>query len=1320
VTLDGAVTLTENADWVLFGGTIDGAEDDTDVHPANLTTTVAGTINGDATNERNLSLTSTADGTGTVALGGVIGGAQGLGSVTIGQSDHRVASIAVNDLRAAGLVCMRTEPGDIELGSITAHQVLLQAGGAIVSTGADNNVTASELAMIAGSGIGSANPIGTTVGLLAAASQSGAIRVANTGNLTIGEVELCDTAVTGVAAGGAIEISTTGNLTVDEPVAAGVGDATLIGGAAGAGAAITIDASVTASGAVAVLGGAGPDTITVNVTGASDLTLDGRGGNDQYVVQLGGMGVGNVRIADSGTTDGDRATVYGTNEDDTLTVYNNPPNGEEQTGGFVRLDAGNRTVDYTGTLEFLTVLGLDGDDTVPCPAVADRGDHGQRRQPAFRPDRSAGGRYAGLRFVRQHLYTDLRDDPDGSRRRHGCPKSLPPGALPQHREHAAGSAGKLGAAAVRHGLELGRDPQGGYNSVLPTAVYQPGATTYGWDAPLNGFDRGTTGFTSEYTNLLRDGHWHSASRTFTAEVENGWYLVSIKTGDKSFARDRLRVTDANTVSEADPAGRILLDNVSSPAGQIVERTFLVFVPEGKNLALTFANLGGDPYWVVNGIDIRPGKILTFGSPETDAKLSADGVTQTTFTGYQATPGALITVDPQLDTQGDYRPEGTVTIVSPLDADPDVAGHQVRAGADGVFTYTIVHPSVAGTLRVMYTEVTGAQASCFSVDFVAPSIRRFDFNSGASPIQTPAAQDGTPNGYVGVLPTQLSSPAVGYGWVTAAQGFDRERSTVRLFELAARRGVGQLAAGLPHAVAAWADLRCDGHVRRRQFRAGPDERDGGDGQWGLGLGQRDERSHGGRPVRPSLVQGVAHRGRVGAAVQRRRRRSVLDGQRGRSAACVCRRSPSPPPGGNLPANGMNPTPGRDTFTSPTTRRGLGTREHRRWGRSPRPTAIRGMQGCKCRWPALTFEFSFQVAAGTIDGTATVRVEEVNGASRGGTTQNYVYAPVRRFDFNGSGVDTQGDATNPGGTCGATTCTMRRSATAGMRRSASSSVARTGSASRYWIRCTATGTGSRRRGRSRWPSIRPRPTTCGSTRATAASPETSCRSRSRVVWINRRSVATAANEFKTIVVTNVTVGEDGILDIQIANLGGDPYWVINGIEVAESDPRVARAAGPAASGAVHGDAAVRLRHVVQSGGFGVHPGRRQQRLRPGAGLRLADRTAPTFSRGIANPLLRDGHWGTNNTFSVQVDGSVEAPKMYYVNVTLGDASFARNNISVWAEGSLQHSGLATAAGQFIHRSFSVEVTDGQLNVQIASMGGDPYFTINALEVFETVTQ
>jgi hypothetical protein len=116
-------------------------------------------------------------------------------------------------------------------------------------------------------------------------------------------------------------------------------------------------------------------------------------------------------------------------------------------------------------------------------------------------------------------------------------------------------------------------------------------------------------------------------------------------------------------------------------------------------------------------------------------------------------------------------------------------------------------------------------------------------------------------------------------------------------------------------------------------------------------------------------------------------------------------------------------------------------------------------------------------------------------------------------------------------------------------------------------------------------------------------------------------------------------------------------------------------------------------------------------PDAGLRLAGQR-PTFSRGIANDLLRDGHWGTDNTFLVNV-----APGSYVVNVTLGDASFARNFIQVDVNGAAQISNLATAAGQFVHATTeTVSPVDGQLAVRVRSTGGDPYFTINALEIWK----
>ena len=106
VTLNGAVTLSQNADWVLFDGTIVGAQATTAVDPANLTTTAAGTIDGAAANAQSLSLISTTDGTGAVTLGGAIGGGQTLSTATVGQTGHRVASIAVNDLRAGTAVSL--------------------------------------------------------------------------------------------------------------------------------------------------------------------------------------------------------------------------------------------------------------------------------------------------------------------------------------------------------------------------------------------------------------------------------------------------------------------------------------------------------------------------------------------------------------------------------------------------------------------------------------------------------------------------------------------------------------------------------------------------------------------------------------------------------------------------------------------------------------------------------------------------------------------------------------------------------------------------------------------------------------------------------------------------------------------------------------------------------------------------------------------------------------------------------------------------------------------------------------------------------------
>jgi hypothetical protein len=394
---------------------------------------------------------------------------------------------------------------------------------------------------------------------------------------------------------------------------------------------------VTASGTVTVLGGAGPDTITVNVTGSSDITLDGQGGDDHYVVYLGSMGDGDVHLADSGTTTGDRATVYGTPAADVLTVHNNVANGiDPQTGGYVQLAAGDRTVYYTASLELLTVDGGAGSDnffvqpsqTTEITIVGGAPTFGD---PGVPPGDTLQLDTFGQRFeiLCGRIATEGGDPENFQLIRYFGIENLPLGSD----DHPIGSDTKR--------FDFDWTPaatQPGSTSVAVNDLYQPGVNAYGWDAPLFGFDRGAASVTeAETPNLLRDGHWHSDARTFTAEVANGWYLVSVKTGDANFARDRLQVTDANKDT-------VLLERVDSASGQFAHPTFVVLVENGTvetegigTLALTFSNLGGDPYWVINGLDIWPGKLLGIGSSD-PGSLAADGLTTQTLTGYGATPG----------------------------------------------------------------------------------------------------------------------------------------------------------------------------------------------------------------------------------------------------------------------------------------------------------------------------------------------------------------------------------------------------------------------------------------------------------------------------------------------------------------------------------------------------------------------------------------------------------------------------------------------------------------------------------------------------------
>jgi hypothetical protein len=1049
----------------------------------------------------------------------------------------------------------------------------------------------------------------------------------------------------------------------------------------------TLKTDSTGAFSVRVFGGPQADVITVNPGGthsADSMVIDGQGGDDTYHIHLGRLngGADAVTIADSGTTSGDQAFVYATGGDDVLTVHNNDAVGTNpQTGGFVHLPERGiaepaERVNYSASLNFLTVDGGVGNDLFHVQPSQTAVIAVEGGAPGFGPGAGDVPQVAGdtLDF---DSYNNTFNIVCGTI--HTNDDSAPP----------ANGTGPFKPVHYRNIENMPLDPlgtsgplrfdmnwtaaatQAGYTSVLPTTVYQPGVNTFGWNAPINGFERGSAGFTSEFTDLLRDGHWHSSPRTFTATVASGWYLVSVKSGDKSFARDQLRVTHGDT-------GQVLLDNASSPAGQIAGHSFVMLVTDGT-LDLTFANLGGDPYWVVNGIEIRPGRILTFGSPAQGTQTS-DGISQTTFAGYSASAGQLVTVLAELDATGDGVADGPVQVVTP-DADADLVGVQIRAndaagvpyGTDkpaGYFEYTLRHPSQPGTVYVKFDEASGDQKSCVAIKFEAPPAWQFDFNAPGSPTQTPAAAPGHPHGYLGVLPSDLASASAGYGWLSSPSSFDR----------------GGLAS--PQ----YSDLLRDGAwgSAPRAFRvplpAGTYEVTVTFGDASFARDRMNVTLLQGTSGDLSPVTDVATAAgqlvhRTFTATTNTSGELVLQFSDGggdpywtvaglevrAAAASVTVGTPGGTPAADA-VSVLNYAVSQASVGSLYTVSATGGATLVDLNGVAIVDADPRYAGIQIVAPSTSFTLG--VRSPSSAGNVTVALAEVNGASRGSATQAYGYAPLRRFDFNGAGVDTQLDAAGNfwnvrgsdvfdpavGHGWNAAVSEFQRG-TAGISEPLLAALYRDG----HWQSATRTF------------QVGVDPNKTYDVRIHTGD-RSFARDQLRItvegVVAPQSPVATAANQFQAITVTVPanTVGVDGILDIEIANLGGDPYWVINGIEVAESTTNEPAGPGlpalpvpppPSVSTATRFDFGTSSSPLA--GDFTQVGATNAFNPDLGYGWTSA---APTFSRGGPNALLQDGHWGTDNTFLVNVNSG-----SYIVNVTVGDASFARNNIEVDVNGVVQ---------------------------------------------------
>ncbi len=104
-----------------------------------------------------------------------------------------------------------------------------------------------------------------------------------------------------------------------------------------------------------------------------------------------------------------------------------------------------------------------------------------------------------------------------------------------------------------------------------------------------------------------------------------------------------------------------------------------------------------------------------------------------------------------------------------------------------------------------------------------------------------------------------------------------------------------------------------------------------------------------------------------------------------------------------------------------------------------------------------------------------------------------------------------------------------------------------------------------------------------------------------------------------------------------------------------------------------------------------------------------TMNSFDRASDGDLLRDFHYASQGTFLVDLPNG-----RYEVVLTMGDAGGLHDQMGVFLEGA-QVDTVTTAAGQYAVRSYFVEVTDGQLTLDLIDQGGsNANIVINALEV------
>ena len=353
--------------------------------------------------------------------------------------------------------------------------------------------------------------------------------------------------------------------------------------------------------------------------------------------------------------------------------------------------------------------------------------------------------------------------------------------------------------ATEGAFDFGTDSspvEAGCTQVSPLTAYSL-SWGYGWSsvAGLDSRDRGSP------DDLREDFVFGSSEHTFSVDLADDEYLVTVVLGDENFMHDQIDVYAEDV---------LVLDDLTAAAGSFQERSFRVAVAD-EQLNLRIADDGGvDPYWVLAALSVEvasplpTGGSFDFGSSGSPVEVGY--VQVSTSTVYSALYGYGWSSVAGLDCRDRGSPDALRE-----DFVFSAVGHTFSVDlADGEYLVTVtlgdesfMHDGVSvyaeGVLVIDGVTVLAGefQEVSFRVAVADEQLNIGIVDEGgfdpywvltaltvevASPLPTDAAFDfgtsGSPvaSGYVQVSTSTVYSASVGYGWSSVA-GLDcRDRGS----------------------------------------------------------------------------------------------------------------------------------------------------------------------------------------------------------------------------------------------------------------------------------------------------------------------------------------------------------------------------------------------------------------------------------------------------------------------------------------------------------------------------------------------------------------